>query len=348
MGPMPSLTLPAPRTPDPMDAPPARWGVMAPGSIATAFAGSLQGSTQQAIAAVGSRSLHRARAFADRFGAEAAYGSYEELVADPSVDVIYVASPHSEHLAGALLAIEAGKPVLVEKAFTRNASEARQLLDAARDRGLFAMEAMWSRFLPHIDVVRQAVESGLLGEVHTVMADHGQPLYPDGPARLAEPGLAGGALLDLGVYPVSFASMVLGGFASIAAAGTLTGEGVDAQDTIAVTSQSGAHGVISTSMLTKTPTTAAICGNTARLEIDGDFYGPNPVRLVGPQGDVLDTFAPEEGQMHGGLRYEAVEVARCLADGLAESPLMPHAETLRVMEAMDEIRRQVGVRYPGE
>lgn len=345
---MSALTLPAPRTPDPMDAPPLRWGVLAPGGIARSFASALRGGTRQTIVAVGSRSLRRAQDFADHVGGATAYGSYEELVADASVDVVYVASPHSEHLAQALLALEAGKPVLVEKAFTRNASEARELLDAARAAGLFAMEAMWTRFLPHIDVVRQSVESGLLGEVHTVLADHGQRLYPDGPARLSSPDLAGGALLDLGVYPLSFASMVLGRFASITAAGTPSDAGVDVQDSIAVMSASGAQGVLSTTMAAKTPTTAAVCGTERRLEIEGDFYGPNPVRLVSNAGEVLDTFRPPEGEMHGGLRYEAAAVARCLAEGQLESPLMPHAETLRVMEAMDEVRRQVGVRFPGE
>ncbi len=341
--------LPEPRTPDPADAPPLRWGVIGPGSIASSFAESLAIDTRQTVQAVGSRSVDRARAFADRFGSPAAYGSYEDLVADPEVDVVYVASPHSEHHAHALLALAAGKPVLVEKAFTRNATEAGEVVAAARAAGLFAMEAMWTRFLPHIDVVRQVLEQGLLGTVVAVFADHGQKLYPDGPERLASPDLAGGALLDLGVYPVSFASMALGPLATVSASATLTDDGVDAQTSCLVSSESGAQGVLHCTMTAKTPTSATICGTEARLELDGEFYAPTAVRLVGLDGTVIDTVDFAAGSdFHGGLRYEAVEVARCLTEGRSESSLMPLEETLAVMHAMDEARRQAGVRYPGE
>lgn len=329
-----------------MQAPPLRWGILAPGKIAHSFAAALRSGTRQEVAAVGSRSLHRAKAFADEFGAPAAYGSYDELAADPEVDIIYVASPHSEHHEHALLATRAGKPVLVEKAFTRSEHEAREVIESAHDAGVFAMEAMWTRFLPHIDVVRQALESGLLGEVHTVMADHGQPLYPGGPQRLADPGLAGGSLLDLGVYPMSFSWFVLGGLSSVRATGMLTEEGVDAQVSITAQNGAGALALVGASMLTKTPTTAVVCGTTARLEIDGDFYGPNTIRLVAPDGTVLDTHEPES-RGHG-LRFEAAEAARCIDAGLTESPLLPLEETASIMAAMDEVRRQVGVRYPGE
>lgn len=343
---MPEQTLPAPRTPDPMEAPTVRWGILGPGNIARSFATALREGTRQEVVAVGSRSVERARGFADEFGVPAAYGSYEDLVAGPDVDVVYVASPHSEHRDHALLALQAGKPVLVEKSFTRNAGEAREVLDASARHGLFAMEAMWTRFLPHMDVVRQAVETGLLGEVLTVMADHGQLLHPDGPERLSSPHLAGGSLLDLGVYPLSFTSMVLGSFASITAVGHLTDEGVDAQLGVTVTGEAGPLGLVGSSMVTKTPTTAVVAGTSARLEIEGDFYSPQPVRLLTPSGRELDRYEPEVRD-HG-FRYEAAEVARCLHHDALESPLMPHAETLRVMEAMDEVRRQVGVRYPGE
>jgi predicted dehydrogenase len=343
---MPEQTLPAPRTADPMEAPPVRWGILGPGNIAHSFATALREGTRQEVVAVGSRSADRARDFADEFGVPAAYGSYHALVADPDVDVVYVASPHSEHRDHALLALEAGKAVLVEKAFTRNAAEAREVFDAASERGLFAMEAMWTRFLPHMDVVRQAVADGLLGDVLTVMADHGQALHPDGPERLSSPRLAGGSLLDLGVYPLSFTSMVLGSFESVSAVGHLTDQGVDAQLAVTVTRGGEALGLVGSSMVTKTPTTAAVVGRTSRLEIEGDFFSPQPVRLLTPLGEELDRYEPEVRE-HG-FRYEAAEVARCLDAGALESPLMPHAETLRVMEAMDEVRRQVGVRYPGE
>jgi predicted dehydrogenase len=345
---MATRTLPAPRTPDPMTAPALRWGIAAPGWIAGSFAAALRRGTRQEIVAVGSRAVDRAKAFADEFGAPAAYGSYEELVADPQVDIIYVASPHSEHHRLARLALDAGKPVLVEKAFTRNAAEARDLIDLARARNLFLLEAMWSRFLPHYDVIQQAVGNGLIGDVTTVFADHGQPLYPGGPERLASPDLAGGALLDLGVYPISFAAFVLGPFTSITATGALTGRGVDSQESITVTNAAGAYGVLHASMLARSACTASICGTEGRLDIGGTFYCPTWVRLIGSDGEVLDQYDSVDDVDHQGLRYEAAEAARCVTAGRTESALHPLADTLRIMEAMDTVRAQLGVRYPGD
>jgi predicted dehydrogenase len=341
------LLLPRPRTPDANDAPPLRWGILGPGGIARSFASAVQARSEQQVAAVGSRSLERAREFADEFSVPTTYGSYEELVHDSTVDVVYVASPHSAHHEHALLALRAGKPVLVEKAFARNAGEARDIIETARAARLFAMEAMWTRFLPHIDVVRQSLEDGLLGEVHTVFADHGQRLFPDGPRRLSDPELAGGALLDLGIYPVSFASFAVGPFASVTAAGTVTDTGVDGQEGIVLQADSGAVANIAATMLTKTPTTASICGTRARIDITGDFYRPGAVvRLVAPDGTVLDEY--DDPEKEHGLHQEAVEVARRISAGELESPLMPLDETLAIMEVLDSARQQIGVRYPGE
>jgi predicted dehydrogenase len=237
--------------------------------------------------------------------------------------------------------------VLVEKAFARNAAEARDIIESASAAGVFAMEAMWTRFLPHLDVVRRCLEDGLLGEVHTVHADHGQQLYPDGPQRLSDPALAGGALLDLGIYPVSFAHFVLGDFVDVTATGVRTDSGVDAQAAIGVTSSTGAMGVLGTTMLTKTPTVAAVCGTRARLEIDGTFYAPDAVvRLVATDGTELDRFSNPDTR-HG-LHFEAAEVARRVTAGDLESPLMPLAETRTIMDALDDVRAQIGVRFPGE
>jgi predicted dehydrogenase len=341
-------SLPPPRTPDPMAAPTVRWGVLAPGWIAGQFADALRRGTRQEIVAVGSRNVDRARAFADEYGAPAAYGSYEELVADPGVDIVYVASPHSEHHRQATLALEAGKPVLVEKAFTRNAAEARDLVDLARSRGAFLLEAMWSRFLPHYDVIAQAVQDGLIGEVTTVFADHDQLLYPVGPQRLSRPDLAGGALLDLGVYPIHFADLVLGPFDSITATGTLTDLGVDSQEVVAVTGAGGAIGVLHASMLASSACTASVCGTDGRLDIGGTFYVPTWVELRDRDGEVVDRYDSSGDVEHQGLRFQAAEAARCLTAGAVESPGLPHAVTLRVMEAMDTVRHQLGVRFTGE
>ncbi|MDF8266189.1 Gfo/Idh/MocA family protein [Luteipulveratus flavus] len=345
---MAATSLPQPRTPDPMDAPPLRWGVLGPGWIASEFVAALQHGTRQRVVAAGSRDLGRAQQFADRFGGFAAYGSYEELVAAPEVDVVYVASPHSEHHEHARLALEAGKHVLVEKAFTRNRAEAREVINLARLRGLFCMEAMWARFLPHYDIVRRAVEDGVLGRLQTVVADHGQRLYPDGPERLTSPDLAGGALLDLNVYPISFAAMVIPQIASVHASGTLTDEGVDAQEVVALIGESGETAACISTMTAQTANTAVVAGDSARIEIDGWFYQPNTVRLVATGGEELDRWEPAPDDRDHGLRHEAAEVARCISEGRHESALMPWEETLRVMGVMDEVRRQLGVVFPGE
>ncbi|PRY61541.1 putative dehydrogenase [Knoellia remsis] len=347
-----TTTLPSPRTPDPRTAPVLRWGILAPGGIARTMASALRAETEQVIQAVGSRDLARAQGFADEFGAHTAYGSYDELVADPDVDIVYVASPHSEHREHARLALDAGKPVLVEKAFARNAAEARDILDTARGRGLFAMEAMWTRFLPGTDVVRQCLEDGLLGEVENVFADHGQPLHPNGPQRLWDPELAGGALLDLGIYPVSFASFVLDGIDSVTATGRLTEEGVDAEETIVATGRNGGTGILHATMTSRTPTTASVIGTAGRLDLGdpddptGRWYAPTGIRFTSRDAQDVAVWEPEQ-RTHG-LHFEACEAARCIDAGLTESPLLPAAETLRIMEVLDDVRSQVGVRYPGE
>ena len=340
-------SLPDSRIPDPIDAPAIRWGVLAPGGIARSWASALHATTASRVVAVGSRSLERAQAFASEFGGGRAYGDYESLVADPEVDAIYVASPHSHHHEHALLALDAGKPILVEKAFTRSAPEATAVVEAARSRGLLVVEAMWTRFLPHIDVVRRSLEDGLLGEIVAVEADHGQLLHPHGPQRLADPALAGGALLDLGIYPVSFAHFVLGGFSTVRAAGTLAETGVDASETIAVTSPSGAIGTLSATMLGKTPTSASIAGTAGRIFVDHTFYRPTTtVRLFDNTEREIDRYEPP--RRDHGLAYEAAEFARLLTDGKTESDLLPLDETVRIMQVLDDVRRQLGVRFPGE
>lgn len=342
------MTLPAPRTPDPREAPPLRWGILGSGGIAAAMTTALLEGTAQRVVAVGSRDLARAREFAERFGLPRAHGSYEELVADPEVDVVYVATPHSEHRDHALLAIGAGKHVLVEKAFTRNASETDEVLEAAATAGVTCLEAMWSRFLPGYDVVRRAVESGLLGDVRQIAADHGQLLYPNGPARLATPELAGGALLDLGVYPLHLAAMLMPRIEAVTATGTLTPSGVDEQEVVALRDASGVVASVSACMSASTPTVASISGTRARLDLAGEFYRHTTIRLTDPTGRVLDSWEPHPDDPRLGLRYEAAELARLVAEGRQESPLLPWAETRRVMALMDEIRAQLGVVLPGE
>jgi predicted dehydrogenase len=341
-------SLPESRVPDPREAPGIRWGILGPGFIANEFAMAVGAGTASRVVAVGSRSEDRARAFAEKHGVPRSYGSYEELVADDEVDAVYIASPHSEHHDHALLAIGAGKPVLVEKAFTRNATEARAVIRAATSGGLLVAEAMWARYLPHYDVIRQVVEDGMLGDLVLVRADHSQKLHPHGPERLAAPELAGGALLDLGVYPVSFADHLLGPPISVAARGSLSDRGVDATVGMVLAYASGAVAALTSSMLTRTPCTAEIVGTEARLEVGGPFYSPASLRLLTLDGTVLAERPAGLPEPIRGFSYQAAEFARCLASGSRESAYMAHAATLRVMSTMDEVRAQVGVRYPGE
>ena len=316
---------------------PLRWGVIGTGGIAATFAADLELTDSGVVVAVGSRRMDSADRFGERFGVPNRHASYEELVVDPDVDVVYVATPHPSHHANALLALRAGKPVLVEKAFTMNAEEARDLVAGARAEGLFLMEAMWTRFLPHIAQIRGLLENGVLGEIVTVTADHGQWFAEDPAFRMFAPELGGGALLDLGVYPVSFASMVLGEPERIVSVVSPAFTGVDGQTSMVFSYATGAQAVLTCTLSAKSPTRAAIVGTEARIEIDGDFYAPSPFTLISRGGEQTRFEEPHEGR---GLRHEADEVARCLREGLLESPLMPLDETISIMATMDSVLAQ--------
>jgi len=318
---------------------PLRWGILGTGGIAHAFANDLRLTGSGLISAVGSRSQAGADAFAEEFGIEGRHGSYESLVADPGVDVIYVATPHPMHHGNAILALRAGKPVLVEKPFAMNAAEAAEIVAVAREEGLFAMEAMWTRFLPHIALVRDWLAQGLLGEIVLVTADHGQWFAEDAGSRLFAPELGGGALLDLGIYPVSFASMVLGTPSRVVSMASPAFTGVDAQTSMVLGYESGAQAVLTCTLRAKSPTRASIVGGDARIEIDGGFYAPAAVTLIPRQGEPTRVESVHEGR---GLRHQAEEVARCLAAGELESPAMTLDETVSIMETMDVVRARAG------
>jgi predicted dehydrogenase len=314
-----------------------RWGLLGTGWIADSFAADLPLGDSGRVVAVGSRSQESADRFADKFGIPNRHASYEALVADPEVDVVYVATPHPMHHANALLALQAGKPVLVEKAFTMNAAEARELVETARSKGLFLMEAMWTRFLPHIAEIRGLLAANALGDIVSVSADHGQWFAEDPEFRLFAPELGGGALLDLGIYPVSFASMVLGPPERILALISPAFTGVDGQTSMLFGYAGGAQAILTCTLFAKSPTRAAIVGTEARIEIDGIFYAPSSFTLISRDGKRTRFEKPQEGR---GLRHEADEVARCLKSGLLESPLMPLDETISIMETMDAVLAQ--------
>lgn len=333
----------------PDQAPAIRWGIIGAGWISSEFAMAVTNATASTIAAVASRDVAKAQTFIDKYLGDAAsqavaYGSYEDLVADESIDAIYIGTPHSHHRDHALLAINAGKPVLVEKAFTRNAREAREVLDAAAQQGVFLMEAMWTRHLPHIAAIRDVIANGTIGDVQTVFADHGQYFAFNPQHRLYAPELAGGALLDLGVYPVAFAHDILGAPSRVIASGALTETGVDGQIAMIFEYENGAKASLHTTLWGQTPTTASIVGTKGRIDVEGAFYTPTSFTVRTYDG----TQAAYERNDVRGLEFEAAEVARCIAAGKTESERMTWQNTMDIMEAMDSIREQVGVKYPGE
>ena len=321
-----------------------KWGILGPGGIARAFAKDLQLLEGHEVAAVGSRTLSNAQEFAKTFGGTA-YGCYEELVADPTVDAIYVATPHPSHKENVITALNAGKPVLCEKPFAVNAHEAREMVAAAEKNGVALMEAMWARFLPHYADVREIIASGVLGQILTVQADHGQRLADRNIPRLVEPSLAGGALLDLGIYPVSFAHMILGNPAKITASAVLTDKGVDARTSMIFDYTDGAQAILTTTMIEQTPCRAVVAGVNGWLEIDRTFYNPTSMRVVLFDGSV--TQYPHTYTGHG-LREQAEVFKQLVQSGKNQSEILTWKDTVDIMGTLDAVRSQIGLRYPFE
>jgi predicted dehydrogenase len=320
------------------------WGILGPGGIAKAFAADLQLLDGHTVGAVGSRTLSNAQEFAATFGGTA-YGSYEELVTDPTIDAIYVATPHPAHKDNVILALNAGKPVLCEKPFAVNAKEAQEMVAAAQKNNVALMEAMWARFLPHYAQVRDIIASGVLGRIITVQADHGQRLADQNIPRLVEPSLAGGALLDLGIYPVSFAHMILGNPQKITASSVLTDKGVDAQTSMIFDYADGAQAILNTTMVEQTPCRAVVAGLNGWLEIDRTFYNPTSMRVTLLDGTV--TQYPNTYSGHG-LREQAETFKKLVQSGQTQSNILNWKDTVDIMQTLDAVRSQIGLRYPFE
>jgi predicted dehydrogenase len=321
-----------------------KWGILGPGGIAKAFAEDLKLLQGHSIAAVGSRSLSNAQSFSDTFGGTP-YGSYEELVENPQVDAIYVATPHPAHRDNVILALNAGKPVLCEKPFSVNAYDAQNMVDAATKNNVALMEAMWARFLPHYAKAREIVASGVLGKIHTIHADHGQRLADRNIPRLIEPDLAGGALLDLGIYPVSFAHMVLGNPTAITSSAVLTEKGVDAQTSMIFDYADGAQAVLNTTMIEQTPCRAVVAGLNGWLEIDRTFYNPASMRVILNDGTITEY--PNTYQGHG-LREQAETFKQLVLSGKKQSEILNWKDTVDIMKTLDTVRAQIGLKYPFE
>ncbi|WP_422935733.1 Gfo/Idh/MocA family protein [Sinomonas sp. P47F7] len=341
---MRGFEFPASRVPDPADAPSLRWGIAGPGWIGERFAESLSRHGSQRVTAVGSRSLARAEEFAAPRGLRA-HGSYGELAADPEVDVVYVATPHTAHVEVALTALEAGKHVLVEKPLGLSAREAERIAEAARARGLFAAEALWTAFLPSYDVVRQLVRGGRLGELTAVVGDYGEYLPPS--HRAHEPALAGGPLLDLGIYLLALATDLLGEPDRILGLGAPLANGVNGQLSALLGFPGGAQATLTTTMLGFTPAQLTVVGTEAALTLDGPFNSPGGLTVTTADG-ATHRWEGTPGSHVDGLHFQAAAAARAIAAGRLEVDERPLEMSVRALRVADELRRQTGIVYPGE
>ena len=322
-----------------------RWGILATGWIADLFVRDLQ-LTGHRVAAVGSRTQGGADHFAARFNIPKAHSSYEALVSDSDIDIIYVATPHPMHAENALMALQAGKHVLIEKPFTINAAEARQIVDLAAAKKLVVLEAMWTRFLPHMVRIREIAAAGTLGRIYSVVADHTRDLPSDPKHRLNALELGGGALLDLGIYPISFAWDILGKPEEIKAMARFKDTGADAE---VATMFRHSGGAISTTISTSDnggPNVALILGTEARIEIGSTWYEPTSFRVIDRKAKVIEEYSPAvDGR---GMQYQADEMERLVAAGKTAGDILPPEESVSIMQTLDAIRTQIGLRYPND
>ena len=321
------------------------WGVLGPGRIAVKFAAGLRDAAGARLVAVGSRSAERAARFATEHGAARAHAGYEALAGDPDVHAVYVATPHPQHAAACRLCLEAGKHVLCEKPLTVNAAEARAVAACAREHGVLLMEGMWARFIPATAALRALIEAGEIGKPHVVHADIGFASTPDPASRLYAPELAGGALLDLGVYCVSFASMLLGTPNGVAAAAHVGTTGVDERTAVSLSYPDGAVAALTCSLTTRSPHLASVVGSGGYVVVGPRFWRSD--RLIVHRGSA----APDERSypmVGNGFNYEAEHFMELIRTGATDSPVMPLAESIAISETLDAARRAIGVSYPFE
>ena len=322
------------------------WAILGLGNIARKFAQDLALVPQARLHAVASRNLAKAQAFATEFEVPHAVGSYEDLLAVPDIDAVYIATPHSEHYAHTLLCLRAGLPVLCEKAFAQNARQAQEMIRVAREGRVFLMEAFWTRFFPAIAQALALIEAGHIGEVKHLVADFGfaTPYQPEG--RLFNPALAGGSLLDIGVYPLFISQLFLGLPSAMGAVATPAPTGVDLNCAMSLAYPSGATASLFSTIAAQTENRCVLYGTKGKLQLLGRFHAPTGVQVQLNGEDLPQVFpSPTLGI---GYHYEATHVQDCLAQGLAESPLLPLDFSLQLMQQLDAVRQQIGLHYPGE
>jgi len=316
-----------------------RWGIVATGGIAEVMVGDLGRVTDCEVAAVSSRTAARAEEFAGRHGIPLAHGDYRLLVADPDVDVVYVATPHAQHHEVARAALLAGKHVLCEKPLTTTVAHTEELVALARGRGLFLMEAMWTRFNPLIRLLRDLVAAGTIGTVHSVRADFGfaHPYEPT--HRLWNPALGGGSVLDLGIYPVAFAHMLLGEPTSVRAHGRLAPNGVDAEAAMLLGHDDGSHALLGSSLVSQPAIAASVIGAKGRVELPELFFRPSVMTVIA-DGESKEHRIELDG---AGYTYQLRAAAEAIRAGALECPEMPHDDTIAIARTLAAVRDQLGV-----
>jgi len=325
-----------------------RWGILGTGKIATAFATALQETPGAKLVAVASRAVDSATKFGQAHGAERFHGSYQALADDPEVDVIYIGTPHPMHHENALMCLNGGKAVLVEKSFTMNRRQAEDIINLARAKQLFVMEAMWTRFMPAVVEAKRIVDSGEIGKPAHVSADFGFTSDAGPEHRLFAPELGGGSLLDLGIYPLSMSSFFLGAVTGVKAQAEMTDTGVDMQTAFTLKHEGGGVSSCASSLRSRTPTELTISGTKGFVRLHDRFHNTDTFTVTVVDGASRTQRVVTLPKSGNGYTHEAQEVGRCLRAGLIESPVMPHAETLAIMGTLDEIRAQIGLRYPAD
>jgi predicted dehydrogenase len=324
-----------------------RWGILGCGNIANKFAEDLRWVADADLMAVASRDHKKAIDFSTRHNAKLAFGSYDELVSSPAVDAIYIATPHGLHREHALLCIEHKKAVLCEKAFALNSVDAKEMIDAARTKGVFIMEAFWTKFLPQYKMVLSLIESNKIGEIKFIQADFGFKASTPPSPRLYEPHLGGGALLDIGIYPVFLAISLLGKPVEVFATMKPFPSGVDQQIAVVLKFESGALASLSATFEAVTPVEATIAGSEGIIRMTNRFHNASGnVELIKNSGAV--DIGPIHREQGHGYQFEARHVGDCLRKNLIESPVMRHDNTLLLMETLDNIRAVCGIRYPAD
>ncbi|MBQ8945186.1 MAG: Gfo/Idh/MocA family oxidoreductase [Lachnospiraceae bacterium] len=324
-----------------------KLAILGAGGIASTMANTIRYLDEVECYAIGSRNIDKAKAFATEYGFEKAYGSYEELLDDPAVELVYIALPHSHHHEWTIKALNAGKHVLCEKAFAVNEKQAREMIELAEKKGLLLTEAIWTRYMPSREIIMHIIEKGTIGRVRTVSANLGYRI--DMNDRLVNPELAGGALLDLTVYPLNFASMVWGDdIRRISASCVKTNTGVDGQDTVMIEYQDDRMASLFTTIYTLTNRMGLICGTEGYIEVQ-NINNPEQIRVYSPDrnGPAMIECIDVPEQITG-YEYEVLSSIKAIREGRTECPEMPHSQTIQIMCQMDEIRRQFGIVYPFE